>query len=159
MANFSLKRRYSSTAVGFPIRYDRMSFIQRVSGLFLYVRARIRVRIYESFLSICFNRSHKLRHIYLYCACILFVCSLVSSLLMLPYCDYTAIIHHQCILNTYCSDSVYLLSISYIRVIIRLWFTWELLADIDNMRTIHIEHIHSSFVIAGVLVSGSIMVY
>lgn len=152
MANFSLERRYSSTAVGFPIRYDRMSFIQRVSRLFLYVRARIRVRTYESFLSICFNRSHKLHHIYLYCACILFVCSLVSSLLMLQYSSYTAIIHHPCIIYTYCSHHVYKLSVSYIRVVVRLWFTWELLADIDNMRTIHIEHIRSSFVVAGIIV-------
>lgn len=129
MANFSLKRRYSSTAVGFPIRYDRMSFIQRVSRLFLYVHARVRVRIYESFLSICFNRSHKLRPIYLYSACILFVCSLVSSLLMLPYYNYTTIIHHPCIIYTYCAHHVYLLSVSYIRVVVRLWFTWELLAD------------------------------
>ena len=143
MANFSLKRRYSSTAVGFPIRYDRMSFIQRVSGLFLYVRARIRVRIYENFLSFSFNRSHKLRLIYLYCAYILFVYSLVSSLLMLPYCDYTTIIHHPCIIYTYCSHHVYKLSVSYIRVVVRLWFAWELLADLDNMRTIHIEHIRS----------------
>ena len=143
MANFSLKRRYSSTAVGFPIRYDRMSFIQRVSGLFLYVRARIRVRIYENFLSFSFNRSHKLRLIYLYCAYILFVCSLVSSLLMLPYCNYTTIIHHPCILYTYCSHRVYKLSFSYIRVVVCLWFAWELLADLDYMRTIHIEHIHS----------------
>ena len=143
MANFCLKRRYSSTAVGFPIRYDRMSFIQRVSGLFLYVRARIRVRIYESFLSFAFNHSHKLRHIYLYCAYILFVCSLVSSLLMLPYCDYTTIIHHPCIIYTYCSHHVYKLSVSYIRVVVRLWFAWELLADLDNMRTIYIEHIRS----------------
>ena len=143
MANFSLERRYSSTAVGFPIRYDRMSFIQRVLRLFLYVHARIRVRIYESFLSFAFNRSHKLRPIYLYSACILFVCSLVSSLLMLPYCIYTAIIHHTCIIYTYCSHHVYKLSVSYIRVVVRLQFTWELLADIDNMRTIHIEHIHS----------------
>lgn len=143
MANFSLKRRYSSTAVGFPIRYDRMSFIQRVSGLFLYVRARIRVRIYENFLSFSFNRSHKLRLIYLYCAYILFVYSLVSSLLMLPYCDYTTIIHHPCIIYTYCSHHVYKLSVSYIRVVVRLWFTWELLADLDYMRTIHIEHIRS----------------
>lgn len=143
MANFSLERRYSSTAVGFPIRYDRMSFIQRVSGLFLYVRARIRVRIYENFLYFAFNRSHKLPLLYLYCACILFVCSLVSSLLMLPYCDYTAIIHHPCIIYTYCSHHVYKLSVSYIRVVVRLWFAWELLADLDNMRTIHIEHIRS----------------
>lgn len=129
MANFSLKRRYSSTAVGFPIRYDRMPFIQRVSRLFLYVRARIRVRIYESFLSFAFNRSHKLRPIYLSCAYILFVCSLVSSLMMLPYCIYTTIIHHPCILYTYCSHRVYKLSFSYIRVVVRLWFAWELLAD------------------------------
>lgn len=143
MANFSLKRRYSSTAVEFPIRYDRMSFIQRVLGLFLYVRARIRVRIYVNFLSFSFNRSHKLHLIYLYCAYILFVCSLVSSLLMLPYCKYTAIIHHPCILYTYCSHRVYKLLFSYIRVVVRLWFAWELLADLDYMRTIHIEHIRS----------------
>ena len=152
MAKFSLKRRYSSTAVGFPIRYDRMPFIQRVSRLFLYVRARIRVRIYESFQSFAFNRSHKLRHIYLYCAYILFVCSLVSSLMMLPYCIYTTIIHHPCILYTYCSHRVYKLLFSYIRVVVRLWFAWELLADLYYMRTIHIEHIRSSFVFAGVIV-------
>lgn len=43
---FRLKKRYSSTAFGFPIRYDLIAFVQRAFSLFFSgVRARV-MRVY-----------------------------------------------------------------------------------------------------------------